>query len=285
MLGWIMAAASLSACASHYAVSTYPVGAKVKVENIISKEVFDIGEGPTKFEHEDRFGDGFVMIVEKEQFAPKRIYLSKNSGGEMTIQVNLEPAKAADAGDKDNADDKNDKNQKKDPEQDKKDGKEIDKRLAVLERTFEVYKDALFSQRYGAGPASYDRDRVDTSVTLVSKAQQLIEQRKLDDAMAVVDKMLTKDEYLVQGHILKGSIDYLRGDMDKAVVAWQRALEINPYDRLTRQYLVNAYRKLGKQLPENIDEIEAVDRTPAGATSPLQPDPLRLKLRERGSSR
>lgn len=273
----------LGACATKYRVSTYPSGAKIKIENIVSREVFEVGEGPITFEHDERYGEGFIVIAEKDLFLPKRIYVTQIPGAETSYQINLEPKKSTLEGAKgDQA--KDDKKDDKDKDKDKppqQPGDDTDKRLAVLERTFEIYKDALFSQRYGTGPASYDRDRVDTSVALVSKTQQLMEKKKYNDAMKVIDKLIERDEYLAQGHILKGSVHYLKQEIPEAIVSWERALEINPSDRLTRQYLISAYRKAGKQLPDNVDDLEMVDRIPAGAASPLQTDPLKLRLRSR----
>ena len=148
-----------------------------------------------------------------------------------------------------------------------------------MERTFEIYKDALFSQRYGSSPASYDRRKIDLSVGLVAKAQQLIEQRKLEEAETTIDQILEKDAYLVQAHVLKGTIAYLKLDYQAAIRSWERALEINPYEKLTRQYLVSAYEKVGREVPVAKDEIDIVDRIPA--SSPLAPDPLNLRLKNR----
>jgi tetratricopeptide (TPR) repeat protein len=254
----------LSACASRYAVKTYPEGAKVAVQNVISKETFEVGEAPVEFEHLSKFGEGFVVKVEKEAFEPKEFFVARQPGAKAEYQVNLKPIDAdpnAKTGD------------------DKKAEEEMKERLALLERTFEIYKDALFSQRYGSSPASYDRRKIDLSVGLVSKAQQLIEQRKLDEADQTLDQILEKDAYLVQAHVLKGSVAYLKNDYPAAIRAWERALEINPYEKLTRQYLVSAYEKIGKEVPVPKDELDMVDRIPA--SSPLSPDPLNLRLKNR----
>jgi len=260
----IIALLLLSACGSRYAVKTYPEGAKVAVQNVISKEVFEIGESPVNFEHLSKFGEGFVVKVEKEAFEPKEIFIARKPGAKSEYQINLKPVPQ-------------DEDAKTDEEKDEEE--ELKKRLALLERTFEIYKDALFSQRYSGSPASYDRRKIDLSVGLVAKAQQLIEQQKLDEASDVLDQILEKDAYLVQAHVLKGTVAYLRQDFDRAISAWERALEINPYEKLTRQYLITAYEKVGKEVPLNADEIEMVDRTPA--SSPLSPDPLNLRLKNR----
>lgn len=264
----------LPACATRYKVTTYPAGAKIRIENVVTKEKFDIGEGPATFEYDERYGEGFVMSVEKDTFVPRQVYVAKNPGSETSYQINLEPKKANAAG----ADAAKDDDKKKDDPKDENKA-DLDKRIAVLERTFEIYKDALFSQRYGTGPAGYDRDKVDTQVALVSKAQQLIEKKDLNSALTVVKKIIDRDEYFAQGHVLMGTIHYLKGEMPEAITSWERALEINPTERLTRSYLTAAYRKAGKQLPPNIDELEVIDRTPA--SSPLAPDPLKLRLRGR----
>jgi len=254
---------ALSGCASRYAVKTYPEGAKVAIQNVISKEVFEIGEAPVEFEHLSKFGEGFVVKVEKEAFEPKEFFVARQPGSKGEYQVNLKPVPQDDGL----------------TEDDKKKGDELKERLALLERTFEIYKDALFSQRYASSPASYDRRKIDLSVGMVSKAQQLIEQRKLDDADQILDKILEKDAYLVQAHVLKGTVSYLKNDYQAAIRAWERALEINPYEKLTRQYLVSAYEKVGQTVPTDPQELEMVDRIPAA--SPLAPDPLNLRLKNR----
>ena len=253
----------LSSCSSRYSIKTYPEGAKVSVQNVISKELFEVGEAPLDFQHLSKFGEGFVVKVEKEAFEPKEFFVARQPGAKAEYQVNLKPVPQDDGLSPD----------------DKKKEDELKERLALLERTFEIYKDALFSQRYGSSPASYDRQKIDLSVGLVAKAQQLIEQRKLEDADLILDKILEKDAYLVQAHVLKGTVAYLKNDFEASIRAWERALEINPYEKLTRQYLVSAYEKVGKTVPGNPEEIEIVDRIPA--SSPLAPDPLNLRLKNR----
>lgn len=267
----------LGACATKYTVSTFPSGAKVRVENIVSKEVFEVGEGPVAFAFDERYGEGFMVSVEKDAFVPKKIFITKNPGSNTNIDVTLEPKRNTQTPDAATAEkDKEDK--KQDPAS--PDGNaEMAKRVAVLERVFEIYKDALFSQRYAAGPASYDRDRIDTQVSLVTKAQQMIDKKDFTTAEEVVKKIIDRDEYMAQGHVLEGTIRYLKKDYADAIKSWERALEINPTERLTRQYLTAAYKKAGKQLPPNIDEMEVLDRAPA--SSPLSPDPLKLRLRSR----
>ncbi len=244
-------------------MTTYPEGAKVAIQNIISKETFEIGEAPVEFEHLSKFGEGFVVKVEKEAFEPKEFFVARKPGAKGAFQVNLKPVEQ-----------ENTKTKEEESAEE-----ELKKRLALLERTFEIYKDALFSQRYGSSPASYDRRKIDLSVGLVAKAQQLIEQKKLDEADKVLDSILEKDAYLVQAHVLKGTVAYLRDDFASSIKAWERALEINPYEKLTRQYLVSAYEKVGKEVPVDADEIEMIDRNPA--SSPLAPDPLNLRLKNR----
>jgi len=254
----------LSGCASRYAIKTYPEGAKVAVQNVISKEVFEVGESPVDFEHLSKFGEGFVIKVEKEAFEPKEFFVARQPGAKAEFQVNLKPVPQEEGA--------------KSPDE-KKNEEEMKERLALLERTFEIYKDALFSQRYGSSPASYDRRKIDLSVGLISKAQQLIEQRKIDEANKVLDSILEKDAYLVQAHVLKGTAAYLSNDFPAAVRSWERALEINPYEKLTRQYLVSAYEKMGLPNPGNAEELDVIDRIPAA--SPLAPDPLNLRLKNR----
>lgn len=266
-LGLMSFALLFAACASKYEIRSFPEGANVTVKNVISEEVFDIGESPVEFDHETKFGEGFLVTVDKEAFSQKEFFVSRKPGSKKSYQVNLKPA----SGDKDR------------PEQvDEETGEgddELSKRLALLERTFEIYKEALFSQRFSSAPASFDRRKIDLSVGLVARAQQLIEQRKLDEADDVIDRLLQKDEYLVQAHVLKGSVAFLRQDFNASIRSWERALEINPYDKLTRQYLVTAYNRVGREVPGNPEEIEIIDRNPA--SSPLSPDPLNLRLKNR----
>ncbi len=192
--GWFVGVLALSACATQYKVTTYPQGAKVRVENVVTKEVFEMGEGPVTFPFEERFGEGFVLSVEKDTFNPKKVFIARNSGAATNVAVTLEPRKVAvnpeAAPDNTKSDDEKKPN---DPAKAGEDA-EIGKRMAVLERTFEIYKDALFSQRYGSGPASYDRDRIDTQVALVTKAQQLIERKDFNGAEETVKKIIDRDE-------------------------------------------------------------------------------------------
>lgn len=273
----------LGACATSFSVRSYPDGAKVKVQNIVSKEIFEIGESPASFDYEPKFGEGFLVKVEKERFQGEDIFLTRHAGARTQLQVNLKPQAVdtgADAVAK--ADDKkDDKGKGPDPEAEKKQN-ELKERLALLEKTFEIYKEALFSARLNGAPASYDRQRMDVQVGLVGRAQNLIEKRRFKEASEVVDKILEQDEYLAQGHVLKGTVAYLQADYPAAIKSWERALEINPYEKLTRAYLVQAYNKVGRAIPGNpadMSEINQIDRAPA--SSPLSPDPLKLRLRSR----
>jgi len=269
-------------CASTYTVRSYPEGAKVKVQNVVSKEVFELGESPAVFEFDTKYGEGFIVKVEKERFQTEEVFLSKNAGANTKVQINLKPlandgsADLAQAGEDQKKDDP-----AKGPEDQKKKEEDLKERLAVLEKAFELYKDALFSPRLNGAPASYDRRRMDVQVNLVGRAQSYIEKRNFKEASAVVDKILEQDEYLAQGHVLKGTVAYLQGDYPGAIQSWERALEINPYEKLTRSYLIQAYNRVGRQIPGNPDptEIDQVDRSPA--SSPLSPDPLKLRLRSR----
>jgi hypothetical protein len=72
---------------------------------------------------------------------------------------------------------------------------------------------------------------------------------------------------------------FMQGDYQGAARSWERSLEIDPYQKLTRQYLVEAYKRMGRDVPGDPEEFELVDRTPA--SSPLQTDTLKLRLRNR----
>ena len=67
----------LASCASKYNIKSYPSGAKISAQNIVSKEKFEIGEAPLRFEHEERFGEGFILLAEKQNFSEWCSFLFK----------------------------------------------------------------------------------------------------------------------------------------------------------------------------------------------------------------
>jgi tetratricopeptide (TPR) repeat protein len=275
----------VTGCASTYTIRSYPEGAKVKIQNVVSKEIFEIGESPATFEYDTKYGEGFIVKVEKERFQSEDVFLTKAAGANTKLQVNLKPMANDGTGDVAKADGQNDP--KEDPQKGADDAKKkeeeqnLKERVAILEKALELYKDALFSPRLSGNPASYDRRRMDVQVNLVGRAQQYIEKRNFKEASNTIDKILEQDEYLAQGHVLKGTVAYLQGDYPGAIQSWERALEINPYEKITRSYLIQAYNKVGRQIPGNPDptEIDQIERSPA--SSPLSPDPLKLRLRSR----
>jgi tetratricopeptide (TPR) repeat protein len=270
----ILLIGGLGACGTMYRVRSYPEGAKVVIQNVVSKEEFEIGETPADFEHLSKYGDGFLVKVSKEQFLPEEVFLSRAPGSDTTLQVNLKPGQDPNA----LAGNEDDKDKSK-PEDKKKEEDELKNRIAVLERTFEIFKGAIFSPRLASGPASVDRRNTDMKVGLVNKAQGFIERRQFDQAEEAIDRLLEQDEYLTQGHVLKGTMLYMKGDYQAASRSWERALEIDPYQKLTRQYLVEAYKRMGREVPGDPEEFDLVDRSPA--SSPLQTDTLKLRLRNR----
>lgn len=264
----------LGACGTMYRVRSYPEGAKVVVQNVVSREEFELGETPLSFAHLTKYGDGFMVKVSKEQFASEEVFLSRAPGSDTTLQVNLKPGQDGDGtGDDKKKDDKNK------PEDKKREEDELKNRIAVLERTFEIFKGAIFSPRLGSSPPSMDQRNTDMKVGLVNKAQSFIERRQFTQAEEAIDRLLEQDEYLTQGHVLKGTMAFMKGEYQSASKAWERALEIDPYQKLTRQYLVEAYKRMGREVPGDPEEFDLVDRTPA--SSPLQTDTLKLRLRNR----
>ena len=146
---------------------------------------------------------------------------------------------------------------------------EADKKVSVLQNTFDVYKDALFSERYAAGPAGYDRRRIDTSVDYVNRIQQAINDKRFPEAEHLVDKLLERDEYFAKGYALKGTVKYFLNKPNESLNAYERALELDPNDKATQRQLAQLYRSTGRQ-PASTNPLldEATD---APATEVIQP--------------
>lgn len=166
-------------------------------------------------------------------------------------------------------------------EMDKK-AMEAEKKVAVLERSFDVYKDALFSERYARGPATYDRNRIDTSVEYVNRIQTYIDDKKYELALQLVDKLLEHDEYFAKGYALKGTIKYLQSNFKAAKAAWERAIEIDPNDRVSRHYLTEVLPK-GNSAPvaqRPVAANTAPSTAPAAGSTNSEPPPIGVNVRE-----
>jgi len=144
----------------------------------------------------------------------------------------------------------------------------------------DVYKDTVFSERF-AKRAFYPQDekRTEIKAALLARAQDRVSRSDFDGAKQLVTRLLEMDEYQPQAHSLKGTIAHKEGRVEESIRHWERALELDPQQPRTREYLVEAYQKAGRPLPKNIAEDERLlQREPAFATS--SPDPLKVKLRD-----
>ncbi len=239
----------LGACAPRYSIKSYPEGATVFVKDVVTQEKKLVGQTPLQLKRTKEMGDVFFLSVEKDNFHPKQILLTPKEGENLTITLALEPL--ADA--KDGTGKEGDGQQPTPPEDKKKQEdllKDLNLRIALLENTVALQKEALFSGRYSnGGPARFDRDRQDSVVDNLFKAQQLVMQKKYQEAMAEVDKAILSDEYSPQAHLVKGTIFYVTKQFQQAKLAWERSLKIDPYNANAYQYLRLVNRKLGVQAP------------------------------------
>jgi tetratricopeptide (TPR) repeat protein len=254
----IVALASLG-CATRYTIKSYPEGATVFVKDVVTQEKKLIGQTPLTVKKTKEMGEVFFLSVEKDNFYPKQVLMTPREGESLTVAVNLEPVndaqKGAGADGKDEG--KGGGDDKKKAEEAMKD---LNLRIALLENTVAMYKDALFSGRYQGGPARFDRDRNDDIVDHLFKSQQLVMLKKYNEALAEIDKALLKDEYLPQGHLIKGTIFYVTKQYDQAKLAWERCLKVDPYNAQAYQYLRLVNKRLGQPQPP---ERPSLLRTPA----------------------
>jgi len=272
---WIGVHLLLVGCAGKYVVNTYPAGAKVYVKDVLTKERKLLGISPIQINEESKLGEVFFLEFEKESYQNKEVMIKVNAGESLAVTSRLDPLSPDKLGDgSGNANAKNDdKNPPQPPPKDdqkKKDWQaEIDDlklRVALLENTSNVYKDAIFSARFKGGPATYDRDDTQRLIGLLFDGQQAIIKGDYLTAGQVLDKAIQLDEYSSQAWLLKGSVAYLNKNLPEAKKAWERTLKIDPYNKSAYHYLSEVYKRLGltelpakgpeTRYPSSIREIE-----------------------------
>ncbi len=269
LFGLSLLLSSLSACSTHYSVKTYPSGAQVYTRDLATNEKKLIGVSPTDISGEAKMGDVFFVVVEKQNYKTKEILVHASEGETLTINAKLDPMNTEELA----ANDAKKKEDDKKPEQPPQDPKkkkdkdlealieELKLRVALLENTTTIYKDAMFSPRFqGNGQAKFDRDRNDGLVQNMFDAQQAITSKDYVRANKLIDDAIEKDEYLAQAWLLKGSLRYLQNDFKGAKQAWERCLKIDPYDKIAYTYLGKVHEKLGIA---RLDKPSAAFRYPA----------------------
>lgn len=250
--------ALLCSCGGKYTVKSYPPEAKLYVKDLKTNEKRLIGNTPAQIAEDEKLGDVFFLLLEKENYKPKEIMVKVNQGESLTVSTTLDPL-AGDAGAGANVaknDDKDKPQGSPKKEDEPKDWqKEIDEmklRIALLENTASFTRDALFSPRLAGGQPSTDRDRRENVTTLVFEAQQNVMKGKNDAALAKIDKAILLDEYSTNAWTLKGSVKYLMKDYEGARLAWEQTLKLDPYNKTVYKYLNNVYKMLNvEQLPED----------------------------------
>jgi hypothetical protein len=241
-------------CATRYTVKSFPEGATVFVKDVVTQEKKLVGQTPLTLKKTKEMGEVFFFAIEKDNFYPKQVLMTPRDGENLTVSVLLDPTqdKTAAGEGKDKGDQAAQKaaDDKKKAEQAMKD---IDLRIALLENTVGIYKDALFSGRYGGGggtgPASFDRGKTDDIVDHLFKSQQLVMLKKYPEAQDELDKALMMDEYLPQAYLIKGTIFYVNKQYEQAKLSWERCLKVDPYNAQAYNYLRLVDKKLGMVQP------------------------------------
>ncbi len=238
-------------CAGKYLINTYPTGAKVYIKDIQTKEKQLLGMTPLSIKEQSKLGDVFFIEFEKENYNSKEVMVKVNAGESLTMTSRLDPINPERGGDQNVAKKDDDPKQQQPPKPDdkKKDWQqEIDDlklRVALLENTSALQKEAIFSSRFRGGPAQFDRDDGDKMVGLMFDSQQAILKGQYEKASGLLDKAIQTDEYSSHAWLLKGSVSYLKKDYAGARNAWERTLKIDPYNKSAYKYLSEVYRRLG----------------------------------------
>lgn len=255
-------------CAGKYAIRSYPVGAKIYARDIQTQEKKLLGLSPLDITEENKLGDVFFLIFEKQNYREKEIMLKVNPGESLLISARLDPLTEAELA-ANSPENKNDENKPQPPKPEEKE-QELDKKLkemladinelklrvALLENTASFTKDALFSPRLAGGSPASDRDRSDRVVGFVFEAQQSIMKNSYQEALKKLDEALKLDEYSNQAWLLKGSAHYLLKDYLNAKLSWERTLKLDPHNRVAYQYLSEVYKRLGIQdLPKSSADL------------------------------
>lgn len=250
----LVAALTTGGCATRYTVKSFPDGATVFVKDLVTQEKKLVGQTPLTLKKTKEMGDVFFFTLEKDNFTPKQVLMTPKDGENLTISIVLDPASDKDKALADKGKEGEGKGQ--DPKNDDKKKaeeamKDLHMRIALLENTVSLQKDALFSGRYGGsgGPASFDRGRTDEIVDHLFKSQQLVMAKKYPEAHQELDQALMLDEYLPQAYLIKGTIFYVNKNYDQAKIAWERCLKVDPYNAQAYNYLRLVDKKLGKAMP------------------------------------
>ncbi len=244
-------------CAGKYVINSYPSGAKVYIKDVQTKEKQLLGVTPLAIKEQSNLGDVFFVEFEKENYFPKEVMVKVNAGESLTLTSRLDPLNPERTAGTDVAKKENDQKPQPQPNKDdqkKKDWQlEIDDlklRVALLENTSNLQKEAIFSARFKGGPAQFDRDDQDRMVGWLFETQQAIMKGQYDKASALLDKAIQTDEYSANAWMLKGSVSYLQKDYPGARKAWERTLKIDPYNKSAYKYLAEVYKRMGvNELP------------------------------------
>jgi tetratricopeptide (TPR) repeat protein len=244
---------AFSACATRYTVKSFPEGATVFVKDLVTQEKKLVGQTPLTLKKTKEMGEVFFFAIEKDNFQSKQVLMTPKDGENLTISVMLDPSQDKKDDKLANKDGKDDKGQSPQDEKKKAEDamKDLNLRIAVLENTVSLQKDALFSGRYSGsgGPARFDRGRNDEIVDHLFKSQQLVMVKKYPEAQAELDQALMIDEYLPQAYLIKGTIFYVNKSYDQAKIAWERCLKVDPYNAQAYNYLRLVDKKLGRAMP------------------------------------
>lgn len=255
-------------CAGKYAIRSYPTEAKVYIRDIQTQEKKLLGLSPIDVTEENKLGDVFFLIFEKQNYREKEVMIKVNPGESLLVSTRLEPLSEAEIAA--SSDSKKDDENKPPPPKPEDKEKELDKKLkdmladiaelklrvALLENTASFTKDALFSPRLAGGTPVSDRDRSDRVVGFVFEAQQSIMKNNYNEALKKIDEALKLDEYSNQAWLLRGSAYYLLKDYNNAKISWERTLKLDPYNKVAYQYLSEVYKRIGlDELPKNAAEL------------------------------
>lgn len=301
----------LAACATTYRITPYPSDAKITLKNPISNEVFEIGTGKVEFTPKEEYGTAFVITAEKKGYKSRDIFVTPTPGSSTDYLVTLKADEMSrglasledmEAKIKKRVEDlmreseENMRENMRRAEEERRQAMmervraelerkniESEKKIGVLERSFDVYKEALFSERYASGPASFDRRKIDTSVDTVNRVQQFIEDRRFAEAESLLDRLLEKDEYFAKGYALKGTVKLLQNKPNEAIVAWERAVTLDPNDKASQFQLSELYRKSGRA-PSSVNPMQDAFVAPEAAATPAPAPaapPAPLKIRDK----
>lgn len=263
-------------CSNTLKVQSYPSKAKVYVKDIITNTKQLLGETPLNIKRSEELSDVFFVSIEKDNFLTREILVKSAENESVAINAKLEPKEEQILAEQLGLDksplkpEGNEDDRKKKVDEQEKQIKDLETKIALLSNTLGVYKDALFSQRYISSDRFTPREN-DKVVKLLFNAQQDISYQRYDTALEKVNKALEQDEYLAQGHVIKGSVYYILKDFKKARTNWERALEIDPYNAEVLKYLKKLYKKLGLPQEEAVNMAESLKKETTRAPASTNP--------------